>query len=348
MRILKKINILNHMSCVEYFDGDSPFIKNDILLPELNLYSNGYLSLKEEEKNDEKSISEESNFQNFIRRELFLKEMNSKNFLSEIDDDDFDDSRRYEISTCRRAISNNVPSSFFPKFEPCSPSDVNTQNEKPDINDNLSVQNKSTDKKIFNIVKVPKNKQQIFQCLQKKRLPGDSRWGKKFLCDWDNIQVPKEKHFHFDRKKHRIVFQRRHLKVIYSIVDLDIPFDFNKCFDMIKKHIGDKTVQNYDKGKSFHIIKINNEEKIVTLKDKKILLKQNKNKKKGINGGENNDKITKYLNKEEKSNSSANTSSNTSINGNIGEKAQEVKEKKEKKEKANPKQSEKKQKSEED
>ena len=105
----------------------------------------------------------------------------------------------------------------------------------------------------------------------------------KYFCDWENIAVPKEKHFHFDRKKHRIVFQRRHLKVIYSIVDLAYPFNFNKCFDIIKKHIGDKTVQNYTEGKSFHIIKINNEEKIVTLKDKKLILKGNKMNKKNLN-----------------------------------------------------------------
>ena len=314
------------MSCVEYLEGDSPLIKNDILLPELNLYPNEYLSLKEEEeKNEEKSISEESNFQNFIKRELFLKEMNGKNFLSENDDDDFDDTRRYEISSCKRPNSNNLNSSFIPNLDLINPLDINTQNEQPNLNNSLTGQNKSN-KKIFNIVKVPKNKQQIFQCLQKKRLPGDSRWGKKFVCDWDNIPVPKEKHFHFDRKKHRIVFQRRHLKVIYSIVDLTYPFNFNKCFDMIKEHIGDKTVQNYDKGKSFHIIKINNEEKIVTLKDKKILLKQNKSKKKSLIGVDNNEKTRKNSNKDEKSNSSVNTSSNSSF-GNITEKAEETKEK---------------------
>ena len=314
------------MSCVEYLEGDSPLIKNDILLPELNLYPNEYLSLKEEEeKNEEKSISEESNFQNFIKRELFLKEMNGKNFLSENDDDDFDDTRRYEISSCKRPNSNNLNSSFIPNLDLINPLDINNQNEQPNLNNSLTGQNKSN-KKIFNIVKVPKNKQQIFQCLQKKRLPGDSRWGKKFVCDWDNIPVPKEKHFHFDRKKHRIVFQRRHLKVIYSIVDLTYPFNFNKCFDMIKEHIGDKTVQNYDKGKSFHIIKINNEEKIVTLKDKKILLKQNKSKKKSLIGVENNEKTRKNSNKDEKSNSSVNTSSNSSF-GNTTEKAEETKEK---------------------
>ena len=314
------------MSCVEYLEGDSPLIKNDILLPELNLYPNEYLSLKEEEeKNEEKSISEESNFQNFIRRELFLKEMNGKNFLSENDDDDLDDTRRYEISSCKRPNSNNLNSSYFPNLDLINPLDINNKNEQPNLNNSLSAQNKSN-KKIFNIVKVPKNKQQIFQCLQKKRLPGDSRWGKKFVCDWENIPVPKEKHFHFDRKKHRIVFQRRHLKVIYSIVDLTYPFNFNKCFEMIKEHIGDKTVQNYDKGKSFHIIKINNEEKIVTLKDKKILLKQNKSKKKSLIGIENSEKSRKNLSKDEKSNSSVNTSSNTSF-GNNTEKIEEIKEK---------------------
>ena len=314
------------MSCVEYLEGDSPLIKNDILLPELNIYPNEYLSLKEEEeKNEEKSISEESNFQNFIRRELFLKEMNGKNFLSENDDDDLDDTRRYEISSCKRPNSNNLNSSYFPNLDLINPLDINNKNEKPNLNNSLSAQNKSN-KKIFNIVKVPKNKQQIFQCLQKKRLPGDSRWGKKFVCDWENIPVPKEKHFHFDRKKHRIVFQRRHLKVIYSIVDLTYPFNFNKCFEMIKEHIGDKTVQNYDKGKSFHIIKINNEEKIVTLKDKKILLKQNKSKKKSLIGIEGSEKSRKNLNKDEKSNSSVNTSSNTSF-GNNTEKVEETKEK---------------------
>jgi len=83
---------------------------------------------------------------------------------------------------------------------------------------------------------------------------------------------------------------------------------------MIKKHIGDKTVQNYDKGKSFHIIKINNEEKIVTLKDKKILLKQNKMKKKGITGLEDNEKPSKFLTKDEKSNDTNSTNATSSIN----------------------------------
>jgi hypothetical protein len=314
------------MSCVGFLDGDANLLKNEMLMSDVNLYPDGFLSLKEEEKDDEKSMSEESNFQSFIKRELFIKEMNSKNFLSENEDDDLDDSRRYEISNYRKVLSNNINTDLIPKIDTSNQSNVKPQEELTKLNMDLNNKNKSNSKKVFNIIKVPKNKQQIFQCMQKKRVAGDSRWGKKFLCDWDNIPVPKEKHFHFDRKKHRIVFQRRHLKVIYSIVDLTYPFDFNKCFDMIKKHIGDKTVQNYDKGKSFHIIKINNEEKIVTLKDKKILLKQNKNKKKGISGLENNESLNKSLNKDEKSNCSTNTS-NSNTTGNNSEKMDEDKDK---------------------
>jgi len=261
------------MSCVEYLENETPVIKNDIIMSDLNIYGNEYISLKEEEKNEEKSLSEESNFQNFIKRE-FTKEITTKNNISE-SDDDLDDTRRYEIANFKPLTTNNIinnnlkPSTNF--FSNLNSS--NLSNENKPVNNNKN-------KRIFNIVKIPKNKK-IFQCLQRKREYGER--SKKFLFDWDNIKVPKEKHFHFDRKKHRIVFQRRHLKVIYSIVDLTYPFNFNKCFDMIKKHIGDKTVQNYNAGKSFHIIKINNEEKIVTLKDKKMLLKENKMKKKTLN-----------------------------------------------------------------
>ena len=45
---------------------------------------------------------------------------------------------------------------------------------------------------------------------------------------------------------------------------------------MIKEQIGDKTLKDFGKGKSFHIIRENGEEKIVTLKDKKIQLKKTK------------------------------------------------------------------------
>ena len=276
------------MSCIEYLESEAAVIKNEIAMSDLNLYGNEYMSLKEEEKNDEKSLSEESNFQNFIKRE-FTKEITSKNNISDSDDDDLDDTRRYEIENYRPLTTNNIinnnfkgSSNFFTNY--ISP-DISNDNKLINNIDNIEPIENTKRKRIFNIVKVPKNKK-IFQCLQRKREYGER--SKKFMFDWDNIKVPKEKHFHFDRKKHRIVFQRRHLKVIYSIVDLTYPFDFNKCFEMIKKHIGDKTVQNYKAGKSFHIIKINNEEKIVTLKDKKMLLKESKMKKKALNNNLNN------------------------------------------------------------
>ena len=139
----------------------------------------------------------------------------------------------------------------------------------------------SSHKKIFKISKIPKNEQisQASLGIKRNRDDVNVQKKKKNLIDWEHISVPKEKHFHFDRKKHRIVFQRKHLKVIYSIVDLVSPFDFNKYFQMIKEHIGDKTNQNYGKGKSFHIIKVGNEEKIVTLKEKKNIMKNLKNNK---------------------------------------------------------------------
>ena len=270
------------MSCVEYLDNETPIIKNEIIMSDLNLYSNEYISLKEEEKNDEKSLSEESNFENFIKRE-FTKELTNRNIISDDEDDDMEDTRRYEITNYKqlKTTNNIIDHNNMNNHNINTSSNIfccNNINSFSNISNEKSINNKkNSKKKIFNIVKIPKNKK-IFQCLQRKRDFGEK--SKKFLFDWDNIKVPKEKHFHFDRKKHRIVFQRRHLKVIYSIVDLTYPFNFNKCFDMIKKHIGDKTIQNYGTGKSFHIIKINNEEKIVTLKDKKILLREDKIKKK--------------------------------------------------------------------
>ena len=148
-------------------------------------------------------------------------------------------------------------------------------------------------KRVFYISKYPKNKE--FKSINselKKFLstPKDSkRYYKNQNINWDAIEVPKEKHFHFDRKKHRIVFQRKHLKVIYSIIGLSPPINFSKCFNMIKEHIGDKTLQNFGKGKSFHIIREGGEEKIVTLKDKKLKLNKNKCMYKNENNEKNNE-----------------------------------------------------------
>lgn len=92
---------------------------------------------------------------------------------------------------------------------------------------------------------------QNFYCSKKNLEEEYYHKRKNNLIDWENLNVPKEKHFYFDKKKHRIVFQRKHLKVIYSIVDLAYPFNFNQYFNMIKEHIGDKTNQNYGKWKSY-------------------------------------------------------------------------------------------------
>ena len=85
--------------------------------------------------------------------------------------------------------------------------------------------------RIFDIMKVPRNEKNLTQTNSSKKPLKDEELGhkrKRNSIDWENIVVPKEKHFHFDRKKHRIVFQRKHLKVIYSIVDLTFPFNFKK------------------------------------------------------------------------------------------------------------------------
>jgi len=133
----------------------------------------------------------------------------------------------------------------------------------------------SNKNKIFNIVKSPRNKMKklgpkIFK-IKKNRQKKNS---KRQSINWDTIEVPKEKYFNFDRIKHRIIFQRKHLKVIYSLIGLSPPINFIKCYDLIKNHIGDKTLQNFGKVKSFHIIRKNGNEKIVTLKDKKLQMKK--------------------------------------------------------------------------
>ena len=106
----------------------------------------------------------------------------------------------------------------------------------------------------------------------KKRRGRGKYKAKKNDIDWENIQTPKEKHFHLDRKKKRIVFQRKHLKMIYSIANLPYPFNFTELYKLIDEHVGDKTVYNYGNKKSYHIIRINGQTIITTMKEKKNLL----------------------------------------------------------------------------
>ena len=47
------------MSCVGFLDGDANLLKNEMLMSDVNLYPDGFLSLKEEEKDDEKSNTDD-------------------------------------------------------------------------------------------------------------------------------------------------------------------------------------------------------------------------------------------------------------------------------------------------
>ena len=157
----------------------------------------------------------------------------------------------------------------------------NIPNKDKICTNNISANNNNQiKKKIFKVVKVSRYKVgKEEKCLKKKRKPRGKNKGRNNDVDWENIPVPKEKHFHLDRKKKRIIFQRKYLKMIYSIVDLEYPFNFNELFDLIKEHVGDKTADKYGNGKSFHIIKINGQLIIVTMKEKKMLLKGVKKEK---------------------------------------------------------------------
>ena len=156
--------------------------------------------------------------------------------------------------------------------------DNNDNNISSDGKKSSNENNNNNKKKIFNVIKDEKYKNlKDMKYLKKKRRSRKRKnRTKNGDIDWDNIPVPKEKHFHLDRKKKRIIFQRKYLKMIYSIVDLEYPFDFKQLFNLIKLHVGDKTATNYGNGKSFHIIKIDDKYIIVTMKEKKLILKNKK------------------------------------------------------------------------
>ena len=60
--------------------------------------------------------------------------------------------------------------------------------------------------------------------------------------------------------------------MIYSIANLPYPFNFSELYKLIDEHVGDKTVNNYGNKKSYHIIRINGQTIITTMKEKKNLL----------------------------------------------------------------------------
>ena len=67
--------------------------------------------------------------------------------------------------------------------------------------------------------------------------------------------------------------------MIYSIANLQYPFNFTELYKLIDEHVGDKTVYNYGNKKSYHIIRIDGKPIITTMKEKKTLLgKKVKNK----------------------------------------------------------------------
>ena len=173
-------------------------------------------------------------------------------------DSESDDNYKFNINP---SISLSL-SNYFTKSE---------NNLKELFNDN-----ENNNKKIFKIVKVER-----FRDLPHKKRRGRGKYkSKKNDIDWENIITPKEKHFHLDRKKKRIVFQRKHLKMIYSIANLPYPFNFTELYKLIDEHVGDKTVNNYGNKKSYHIIKINGQTIITTMKEKKDLLGRKGNPKK--------------------------------------------------------------------
>ena len=201
--------------------------------------------------------SELREFSNAFNEEFSSEIQNYDNDISEKEDD----SKRYFITKNKKNIEINCLD-HYKKIK--ANSNINSALIKTTGQTQTNL--------IFEIKKIPYEKKNIEK--NSKNKTQTRHWKKNFGIDWDEIFVPKEKHFHFDRKKHRIVFQRKHLKVIYSVVDLPSPFDFLDCYQKIKEHVGEKTAKNYGKGKSFHLIKNKDGEIIiVTLREKKRILK---------------------------------------------------------------------------
>ena len=282
-------------------------IENEVTEPKnesfsnFNINDNLYDPLNKIE--EEKSDSEDSMITNIIRSQ-FIKEMSSKNLISDGVDsmenenpkESFDlknfqnmnsysneekenyDNQKYLINFDNNDTNYQFSFNINSNHSFSSESNENIYITNYGKNNNLEnniIKNKEN--KIFKIVKISK-KEKVDEIFQKEKRHRKKN-KKKDNIDWDNIPVPKEKHFHLDRKKKRIVFQRKHLKFIYSISNLEYPINFNLLFNLIKEHVGDKTLANFGSGKSFHILKIKDEFKIVTFKEKRILLNEMKNKK---------------------------------------------------------------------
>ena len=231
--------------------------------------------------------------QNIKTNPINFENYENLNNFSENEKNVYDNSQRFIVDLDNSNFNHELPFNFNSNSSYSSlvadninnnenindiPNDVNDDKMygKNDYNNNAQMK-----KKIFKVVKDTKNikkEQNIFnvKTLGKKRKPRGKNKTKNNNIDWDNIPVPKEKHFHLDRKKKRIIFQRKYLKMIYSIVDLPYPFDFNELFNLIKEHVGDKTVDKFGDRKSYHIIRINGKLIVVSMKEKKMILKGKK------------------------------------------------------------------------
>ena len=237
------------------------------------IYQSKYFrnSGKKKSENDSESITENNN-PNY--KTINLEEVKSPSdnesmiYITDLENEGIDnyeeDKKESEIEIKSDSESENNYNFNLNSAISLSLSYDLTKNEN-NFKDMLS-DNKS--KKIFKIVKVER-----FRDLPHKKRRGRGKYkSKKNDIDWENIITPKEKHFHLDRKKKRIVFQRKHLKMIYSIANLPYPFNFTELYRLIDEHVGDKTVNNYGNKKSYHIIKINGQTIITTMKEKKDLL----------------------------------------------------------------------------
>ncbi len=239
------------------------------------LYQGNYFRNGRNNKNLNDSYTNSQNKHNFEED----KNSDSENYIyiDDLENEDFEeDKKENEIEIKSDNDSENNYNFNLNSALSLSISYDLSKNENSNIKEIFADENT---KKIFRIVKVGR-----YRDLPQKRRRGRGTYkSKRSDIDWDNIITPKEKHFHLDRKKKRIVFQRKHLKMIYSIANLPYPFNFTELYKLIDEHVGDKTVNNYGNKKSYHIIRINGQTIITTMKEKKNLLGRKVKPKQKIN-----------------------------------------------------------------
>ena len=233
------------------------------------LYQGSYFRNGGNKKSENDSYSNSPNKHDYEE----VKNSDSENYIY-IDDLDNDDIDNYEEDKKENEIEiksddNDSENNYNFNLNSAISLSISYDLSKNDNNSNIKeIFGDDKTKKIFRIIKVGR-----YRDLPHKKRRGRGKYkSKKNDIDWENIQTPKEKHFHLDRKKKRIVFQRKHLKMIYSIANLPYPFNFTELYKLIDEHVGDKTVNNYGNKKSYHIIRINGKTIITTMKEKKNLL----------------------------------------------------------------------------